>query len=110
MEKITIACLGKFLNCIGIDLALIETETFGKLVVENSVMTGGHYVKGKDAMSLMSEVMTVLMFEQFQAEQDISTWELDQQIESMETVLQQALDGDSIEQFRDIWEERKPVG
>ena len=34
MEKIVIACLGKFLGCIGIDLALIETESFGKHVVE----------------------------------------------------------------------------
>ena len=58
MEKIVIACLGTFKGCMGIDLALIETEIFGKLVVENSVMTGGHYCKGKEAMSLISEVMS----------------------------------------------------
>ena len=52
MEKIVIACLRKFLGCIGIDLALIEMEAFGKLVVENSVMTGGHYWKGKEAMTV----------------------------------------------------------
>ena len=54
MEKIVIACLGKYLGCSGIDLALVETESFGKLVLENSVMTGGHFYKGKDAMSLKS--------------------------------------------------------
>ena len=62
MDKIVTACLGKYLGCIGIDLALVETKSFGKLVVENSVMTGGQYCKGKEAMSLISEVMTVLMF------------------------------------------------
>ena len=60
-------CHRLFLGCIGSDLALIETEIFGKLVVENSVTTGGHYCKGKEAMSLVSEV---LMFEQFKANQD----------------------------------------
>ena len=54
MEKIVIACLGKYLGCIGIDLTLIETEVFGKHVVENGVMTGSHYCKGKEAMSLIS--------------------------------------------------------
>ena len=49
---------------------MIETEIFGKLVVENSVTTGGHYCKGREAMSLVSEVITVLMFEQFKADQD----------------------------------------
>ena len=106
MEKIVIACLGKFLGCIGIDLALIETEAFGKLVVENSVMTGGHYCKGKEAMSLVSEVMTVLMFEEFQTDQDSTHCELEKQIETMETKMQQALDVDHTE-FREIWEESK---
>ena len=68
MEKIVIACLGKHLGCIGIDLALVETESFGKLVVENSVMAGGHYFKGKEAMSLISEVMTVLMLEKLKCD------------------------------------------
>ena len=103
---IVIACLGKFLGCIGIDLALIETDTFGKLVVENSVMTGGHYCKGKEAMSLVSEVMTILMFEKFQTDQDSTHCELEKQIETMETKMQQALDVDHTE-FREIWEESK---
>ena len=106
MEKIVIACLGKFLSCIGIDLALIETEAFGKLVVENSVMTGGHYCKGKEAMSMVLEVMTVLMFEEFHSQQDSSQCELDMQIETMESKMQLALDVDHTE-LREIWEESK---
>ena len=81
MEKIVIACLGKYLGCIGIDLALVETGSFGKLVVENSVMTGGHYCKGKEAMSLISEVMTVLMFEQFKCDMESTNSEIDNQIQ-----------------------------
>ena len=94
MEKIVISYLGKFLGCIGIDLALIETETFGKHVVENSVMTGGHYCKAKEAMSLVSEVMTSLMFEEFQNEQDSTDCELEKQMRIMETKMQQALPAD----------------
>ena len=85
---------------------MIETEIFGKLVVENSVMTGGHYCKGKEAMSLVSEVITVFMFEQFKADQDSTSCELDQQIGTTETKLQQALDVDCTE-IREIWEECK---
>ena len=53
---------------------VVQTESFGKLVVENSVMTGGHYCKGKEAMSLISEVMTVLMFEQFKCDMELLEW------------------------------------
>ena len=87
-------------------IALIETEIFGKLVVDNSVMTGGHYYKGKEAMSLVSEVMTVLMFEQFKADQDSTSCGFDQEIETAETKLQQAFDVDRTE-FREIREECK---
>ena len=77
--EVFIACLGTFLGCIDIDLALIVTEIFGKL--ENSVMTAIVYCKGMKAMSLVAEVMIFLMFEQFKADQDSTSCELDQQIE-----------------------------
>ena len=57
-------------------------------------------------MSLVSEVMTVVMFEQFKSDQDSISCELNQQIETTETKLQQALDVDRTE-FREIWEECK---
>ena len=66
---------------------LIETKTFGKLVVEKSVMTEGHLAK---SMILISEGMTILMFEKFQADQDSIICELAQQIEIAETKMQQA--------------------
>ena len=50
--------------------------------------------------------MTVVMFEQFKADQDSTSCELDQQIETTETKLQHALDVDRRE-FREIWEECK---
>ena len=77
-RRLSSLALGSF-RLYRFDLALIETEIFGKLVVENS---GGHYCKVKEAMSLVSEVMTVLMFEQFKADQDSTNCELDQQIET----------------------------
>ena len=46
------------------------------------------------------------LFEQFKADQDSTNCELDQQIETMETKLQHALDVDRTE-FREIWEECK---
>ena len=85
---------------------MTETEIFGKLVVENSVMTGCHYCKGKNTMSLVSEVMTIPMFEQFKADQDSTNCELNQQIETTETKLQQTLDVDRTV-VKDIWEECK---
>ena len=62
-------------------------------------------MKGEEAMSLVSELMTALMFEQFQV--DENSCELDQKTETLETKIQQALDVDSPAQFRDIWEESK---
>ena len=55
LEKIVIACLGKYLSKSGIDLALIESGVFGQGVVEASVMQGGHYVKGKEGMAMIAE-------------------------------------------------------
>lgn len=52
MWKIVIACLEMCVGCIGIDLALVKTETFSKLAVVNSVITEGHYCKGEEAMCL----------------------------------------------------------
>ena len=106
MEKIVIACLGKHLGCIGIDLALVETESFGKLVVENSVMAGGHYCKGKEAMSLLSEVMTVLMLEKLKCDMGSTYSKIDNQIQIMETKMKQASDVDHTE-FRLIWDDSK---
>ena len=54
--------------CVICNTASGEMEIFDKLVVENSVMTGGHYCNGKEATSLVSEVMTIIMFEQLKAE------------------------------------------
>ena len=55
---------------------------------------------------MVSEVMTVLMFEEFHSQQDSSQCELDMQIETMESKMQLALDVDHTE-LREIWEESK---
>ena len=85
---------------------MAETESFGKLAVENSVMTGGHYCKGKEATSLISEVMTALMFGQLKCDMENTNSEMDNQIQITETKMQQASDVDHTE-FSLIWEDSK---
>ena len=62
-------------------MALVETESFGKLIVENSVMSGGDYCQDKEAMSLTSKVMTALIFEQFKCDMESTNSEIDNQIQ-----------------------------
>ena len=65
MEKIVIACLGKYLEEAGIASVFEETKTFGKVVAVNSVMNGGHYIRGKRGMGLIAETMTSLQLQAF---------------------------------------------
>ena len=57
MEKIIIACLGRFLEHIGVDSALVEADVFGENVVGSLVMGDGHYIKGKGGLSLIAEAI-----------------------------------------------------
>ena len=45
MEKVMIACCGKYLEETGFDTAFAENEVYGPEIVK-SVMDGGHYVRG----------------------------------------------------------------
>ena len=54
---------------------------FGNGVVESSVMNGGHYIKGKEGMSLIAEVFNVLLFKQFLVKECSST--MDGLVETM---------------------------
>ena len=56
MEKVVIACCGKYLEESGIGDVLVENEIFGPGVIK-SVMDGGHYVRNKRGMSIISEAM-----------------------------------------------------
>lgn len=64
MEKVMIACCGKYLEETGIDTVLAENEVYGPGVVK-SVMDGGHYVRGIRGMSIVSEVIQALQINEF---------------------------------------------
>ena len=54
MEKIVLACLGKYLEEVGIEQVLVKDEVFGP-VVAKQVMTGSHFIRSKRGMSIMAE-------------------------------------------------------
>ena len=56
LQKIIIACIGKFLEESGVEGAFVENEIFGLGVVK-TVMNGGRYVRGKHGMGLISEAL-----------------------------------------------------
>ena len=64
LEKILIACAGKFLEESGVENVFVENEIFGPGVVK-TVMNGGHYVRGKRGMTLISEALHRLQISQF---------------------------------------------
>ena len=53
MEKVVVACCGKYLEDTGIDSILVENEVYGPENVKN-VMNGGHYVRGIRGMAIVS--------------------------------------------------------
>ena len=64
LEKIVIACIGKFLEESGVESVFVENEIFGPGVVK-TVMNGGHYVRGKRGMGLISEALHRLQLIEF---------------------------------------------
>ena len=52
MEKIVMACMGSFLERVGVDTALSESKVFGVDAVHKKVMNGKHYVKSKEGMEV----------------------------------------------------------
>jgi hypothetical protein len=62
--KVLLKCAGHFLRGSGIEDGLIETEIFGKMTL-NSVLEGSHYVRSFLGMSIISDVISSLMWEAF---------------------------------------------
>ena len=70
LEKVIICCLGAYLETCGIKHIFVEQEIFGPGVV-NTVMNGGHYVRGKRGMTLLAETMEQLQIKAFLQQCDI---------------------------------------
>ena len=64
LEKIVIACTGKFLEESGVESVFVDNEIFGTGVVK-TVMNGGRYVRGKRGMGLISEALHRLQLIEF---------------------------------------------
>ena len=105
MEKIIIACLGRFLEHIGVDSVLVEADVFGENVVGSLVMGGGHYIKGKGGLSLIAEAITALQIEQFEFECDTET-DLPVLLNNIATS-QNNPHSTQIGKFRECWEQCK---
>ena len=71
LEKVIIACCGKYLEKSGIDSILVEPENFGPEAV-TLVMPGGNYIRGKREIVLISEALQRLQFSEFIETVDIS--------------------------------------
>ena len=74
LEKILITCTGKFLEESGVENVFVENEIFGPGVVK-TVMNGGHYVRGKRGMTLISEALHRLQISQFIETNDCSQFQ-----------------------------------
>ena len=64
MEKILISCCGSYLQGCGIGSVFVANEIFGPGVVQ-SVLSGGHYVRGKKGMMMLAETLQQLQYQEY---------------------------------------------
>ncbi len=62
--KVLLKCAGRYLRGSGMEDGLIETEVFGKLTL-NAVLEGTHYVRSFQGISIVSDVISSMMWEGF---------------------------------------------
>ena len=62
--KVLLKCAVRYMRGSGIEDALIETEVFGKLTL-NSLLEGTRYVRYFQGLSIISDVISSLMWEGF---------------------------------------------
>ena len=63
--EIVNAAIGNFLRPSGISDALVNSNVFGKSVVESQVIKGGDYIKSKEGLTIIAEAMIMLQYEEF---------------------------------------------
>ena len=108
MEKIVMACLGSFLQCVGVDVALAQSNVFGVDVVKSKVITGEHYIKSKEGMELVADAMSGISFDAFKT--DLSFTTDDQLLEDYESAIHNVLDcleNKDMDDLRMQWEHTK---
>lgn len=113
--KVLCAAMGKYLEPSGITQALSNSGVFGKGVAESSVMKGGDYVQAKDGMSIISEAIAILQYEEFL--QSASFIEDESIVENQNLTLENLQDvkrmlyySNNADDFADVWERSKVSG
>ena len=93
MEKILISCCGSYLKECEIGSVFLENEIFGSGVVK-SVLSGGHYVRGKKSMIMLVEILQQLQFQEYVRSNPDHLQDL-QYVETFQTVLINAAPNES---------------
>ena len=102
LEKVIIACCGKYLEESGIDSIFVEHEIFGPDVV-TSAMEGGNYVRDKRGIALISEALQRLQFSIFLETVDTSRFsDLFQHIAELQTLFKNK--NETTESIKSTWE------
>ena len=86
LEKIFIACCGKYLEESGIESVLVETTIYGISVV-NSVMNGSNYIRGKRGMSLIAEALEHLQLPAFIESNSLNFEDTSKTLDTMQSLL-----------------------
>ena len=91
MEKVMIACCGKYLEDTGIESIFVENEVYGPEKVK-SVMNRGNYVRGMRGMGMISEVLNTLLLGQYtlQTKEDDKFEEIVQQARSLAQLIRES--------------------
>ena len=108
MENIVMACLGSFLQCVEVDVALAESNVFGVDVVKSEVITGKHYIKSKEGMELVADAMSGILFDAFRTDPSFTTD--DQLLVDYESAIHNVLDcleNKDMDDLRMQWEHEK---
>ena len=74
LEKVLIACCGKYLEESGISQVLAALEIFGPHVAK-SVMEGSHYARGKRGMALIAESIEHIQLTTFLNQADVGKFD-----------------------------------
>lgn len=74
--KISLACIGRYLEESGVDHLFIETESFGVNVVQE-VLKGTHYARSIKGIFMLGETLERLLLESFFKENDYRMYELE---------------------------------
>ena len=102
LEKVIIACCGKYLEESNIDSIFVEHEIFGPDVV-TSAMGGGNYVRAKHGIALISGALQRLQFSKFLETVDISRFlDLFQHIAELRILFKNI--NETTESIKSTWE------